>query len=223
MRTLVISPHPDDETLGVGGTILSRIKKKKKVAWLIVTSLEKNNKNINLIKKKKKKKEKVKKSYKFYKTFQLNFHAAKLEQVPLDHLIHSISKVIKSFKPNEVFLPHISDAHTDHQKIFLAISACTKTFRYPYINKLLCYETISETGYGIISKKKKINFNPNYYVNIENFIKKKIQIARLYKTEIKKHPFPRSIENIRSLAILRGAESNKNFAEAFELLKFIEN
>ncbi len=61
MRTLVISPHPDDETLGVGGTILSRIKKKKKVAWLIVTSLEKNNKNINLIKKKKTRNRKRKK------------------------------------------------------------------------------------------------------------------------------------------------------------------
>tara|TARA_B100001057_G_scaffold463785_1_gene518332 strand:- start:9326 stop:9997 length:672 start_codon:yes stop_codon:yes gene_type:complete len=223
MRTLVISPHPDDETLGVGGTILSRIKKKKKVAWLIVTSLEKNDQNENLIKKKKQEIEKVRKNYKFYKTFQLNFHATKLDQIPLNKIIDSISKVIKSFKPNEVFLPHISDAHTDHQKIFLAVSACTKTFRYPYINKLLCYETISETGYGINSKKKNNNFNPNYYVNIENFIKKKIQIAKFYKTEIKKHPFPRSIKNMKSLAILRGAESNNKYAEAFELLKFIEN
>jgi LmbE family N-acetylglucosaminyl deacetylase len=223
MKTLVISPHPDDETLGVGGTILSRIKKKQKVAWLIVTKLENKNTNINLIKKKKQEIEKVKKAYKFYETFQLDFHAAKLDQIPLGQLIDTISKVITKFKPNEVFLPHISDAHTDHQKIFSAISACTKTFRYPYINKLLCYETISETGYGIVSKKKRTSFNPNYYVNIDNFIKKKIKIAKYYKTEIKKHPFPRSIKNLRSLAILRGAESNNKFAEAFELLKFIEN
>ena len=163
------------------------------------------------------------KAYKFSKFYRLNIEATKVDEVPLAKLIKYISDIIQKFKPNEVFIPHCSDSHSDHQKVYQAVSSSVKIFRSPFVKKVLSYETISETGYGIISKKKKINFNPNYYVNIENFIKKKIQIARLYKTEIKKHPFPRSIENIRSLAILRGAESNKNFAEAFELLKFIEN
>ena len=52
MKTLVIAPHPDDETLGVGGTIIKRIKKGHKVALLLITSL----KNDKYSKKKKNKK-----------------------------------------------------------------------------------------------------------------------------------------------------------------------
>ena len=222
MRSIIISPHPDDETLGVGGTILKRNFSKHKTAWLIVTNLELNNKNKLLLDKKKKEIEIVKRKYKFFKTYNLNLTASRVHEVPLTTLINRFSSIFNDFKPNEVFIPHYSDAHTDHQKIYSAISATTKTFRYPFIRKILCYETISETGYGLKINRKKNEFSPNYYVRIDKFLKKKIEIAKIYKTEIKKHPFPRSLKSIRSLATIRGAESNNKFAEAFELLKFIE-
>ena len=44
----------------------------------------------------------------------------------------------------------------------------------------------------------------------------------VFYDEIKKHPFPRSIESVKSLAILRGAQINVKYAEAFKLLKKIE-
>ena len=39
MKTIVIAPHPDDEVLGVGGTLLRRKAEGVAVAWLIVTSI----------------------------------------------------------------------------------------------------------------------------------------------------------------------------------------
>ena len=216
-KILVIAPHPDDETLGVGGTILKRINHGHKVAWLIVTcstnakEIKKRNKQVSLVKKK----------YKFSKVFELNFSSSELDKVLLKVLIEMFSKIFNEFRPNEVFVPHINDAHTDHQKIFKAVSATTKSFRYPFINKILSYETVSETGYGLKKITKK-GFDPNYYINIDNYIKRKLQIAKIYKTEIKKHPFPRSLKNIKALAIVRGAESNNRHAEAFELLRYIE-
>ena len=45
----------------------------------------------------------------------------------------------------------------------------------------------------------------------------------LYKTEIQLFPMPRSIENIRALAIFRGAMINKTYAESFEAIKIINN
>ena len=38
-KILIISPHPDDEVLGPGGTLLKRKKKGHKIAWLIVTNI----------------------------------------------------------------------------------------------------------------------------------------------------------------------------------------
>ena len=67
MRTIVISPHPDDETLGVGGTILKRKNEKCKVAWLIVTTSEIKNENRLIIESKKKEESKFKKNINFLK------------------------------------------------------------------------------------------------------------------------------------------------------------
>ena len=72
MRTLIIAPHPDDETLGVGGTILKRIGKKNKVAWLIVTNIPLNKKNSKIVNERNKLIDKVCKAYKFDKVYKLN-------------------------------------------------------------------------------------------------------------------------------------------------------
>lgn len=44
----------------------------------------------------------------------------------------------------------------------------------------------------------------------------------VYKSELGKHPFPRSERNIEALATLRGAQAGVNYAEAFQLIKFID-
>jgi len=223
MKTLIIAPHPDDETLGVGGTILKRLNNKNKVAWLIVTNIPPKTKNKKIVYEHNQIIDKVNKAYKFDKIFRLNLSNSEIDTLALKILIDKISVIFKSYKPNEIFIPHPSDAHTDHKKIFQAVSATTKVFRYPYIKKILSYETLSETGYGLSTQNNKKNFFPNYYINIEKFFDKKIKIANIYKKEFKKHPFPRSIVGIKALARIRGAESNNKFAEAFELLRNIED
>ena len=78
-------------------------------------------------------------------------------------------------------------------------------------------ETLSETDFAPSTKEDM--FCPNVFVDISNFIEKKIQIMSLYKGELSKPPFPRSKENIRALAINRGATSGYKYAESFMLLK----
>ena len=217
MKTLVIAPHPDDETLGVGGTLLKRLKQGHKIALLIITELKTNDH-------KKKEKEdqinKIIKLYKFSKTYRLNIESTKVDEVPMKKLTELIFNIVHKFKPQEIFIPHNTDAHSEHQKIYDAVSSSVKIFRSPFVLRVLSYETISETGYGLNFKKK--FFYPNVYINISNEIKKKLEILKIYKSELSKHPFPRNLDQVKSLAKIRGAESNNNYAEAFELLRFIE-
>ena len=62
-------------------------------------------------------------------------------------------------------------------------------------------------------------FAPNIFSDISYYLDRKIEIMRTYKNEIREHPFPRSERNIRSLATVRGATANVEYAEAFMLLK----
>ena len=214
MRTLVIAPHPDDETLGVGGTLLRRKSEGAKTAWLIMTQMD----QIEDTKSQKRKNEvlKVSEIFGFDKIYQLGFPTTKLDQIPMFELVNGISKVVNEFQPTEIFLPHPSDIHSDHKITFQAASSCTKWFRFPSIKRILAYETLSETDFGL---SRENNFHPNYYVDIEKYLDQKIIAMRTYQSEISSFPFPRSVESIRSLSSLRGSSSGFKAAEAFELLK----
>ena len=212
---VVIAPHPDDETLGCGGTLLREKKSGSKIHWINITCISeiygwKKDKIIT----RKKEIEVVSKKYKFNSNYNLDFPTTKLDTIPLIEIIKKISNLFNKIKPNIVFIPHHFDIHTDHQITAKASIACTKWFRFPFIKKCLAYETLSETHWS----QSQNFFKPNVYVDISKFLEKKIEIMSIYKSEIEKYPFPRSEKTIRSLAIFRGSMSGFKAAESFELI-----
>lgn len=216
MKVVILTPHPDDETLGCGGTLLKHIEQGDKVYWFIITHM---GKSFDKDKKEKRFEEirKVAEKYEFEKVFELEFEASMLDQVPSSELISKISEVFKEIQPNFVYVPYPSDIHSDHKAVFDATMACTKWFRYPSVEKVLAYETLSETDFTINPDAN--GFRPNVFVNIESFLDKKIEIMKVYESEISEFPFPRSVKAIQSLAYIRGAASGFEAAEAFMILK----
>ncbi|GAH39945.1 unnamed protein product, partial [marine sediment metagenome] len=149
MKILVISPHPDDETLGCGGTILKHKDIGDKIYWLIITNISvKNEWDRDIVEKRQKEIETTAEMYGFEKTFKLDYPTEKLDTIPIQEIIKSISKVILEVKPEIIYLPNRSDVHTDHHITFKAVYSCTKNFRYPFIKKILMYETLSETEFS---------------------------------------------------------------------------
>ena len=80
-------------------------------------------------------------------------------------------------------------------------------------------ETLSETEFAPSTKED--SFVPNMFVDITDFIDRKIEIMKIYKGEFDDHPFPRSERNIRALATFRGATAGCEYAESFMMLKEI--
>jgi len=219
MRTIVIAPHPDDEVLGVGGTLMRRKAEGEKMAWLIVSGITSEaGWSDDQIKQRADEIKRVSVLFGFDSVFELNFPTTQLDQVSMSDLVAAILNVFKTFEPEEVFVPHPSDVHTDHRIVFNAVVSCTKWFRYPSIKRVLAYETLSETDFGLGTNQA---FRPNVFVNIEPYLAKKLQAMDIYVSELGVFPFPRSHEAIRALAILRGAASGFRAAEAFELLREI--
>ena len=214
---IVVAPHPDDEVLGVGGTLLRRKKEGAKVAWLIVTgiSIEAGWEEKN-VRQRRNEINKITTLFGFDSVFELNYPTTQLDHIPMSNLVAAISNVFKTFQPEEVFVPHPSDVHTDHRMVFDAVASCAKWFRYPSIKRVLAYETLSETDFGLgISQA----FRPNVFVDIERYLSDKLCAMDIYASEVGEHPFPRSYDAIRALATLRGAASGFKAAEAFELLR----
>ena len=123
-------------------------------------------------------------------------------------------------KPEVIYSLNRSDAHSDHRYLSDAVMSCTKSFRYPFIKKVLMYECISETEFAPAFFEKV--FIPNYFVDITKYIDKKLEIMRIFESELGEPPFPRSLENIKALARFRGSSIGFHFAEAFQVVKIIE-
>lgn len=218
MRVLVISVHPDDETLGCGGTILKHNKLGDEVYWLVLTDVyEELGYDKEFILERKKQIKKVSELYNFKMVYNLRFPTTKLHLIDFNKLIYKISIVIKDVRPDIVYTVNRSDIHTDHQIAFKAVMSCTKSFRYPFIKKILMYECISETE--IAPQLPENIFIPNVYSDISDFIDEKVEIMKIYESELQNSPMPRSIDNIKALARFRGATVGVNYAEAFMLVR----
>lgn len=219
-RTLFVAPHPDDETLGCGGTIMKNKAAGNEIYWLIITSMEKEQGfGEERIKEREAEIEEVAKEYGFDGVFRLNLPTTRLDIIAKEKVINAIGDVINKVKPDTVFLPNRNDAHSDHKIVFDSALSSLKTFRSPFVKKVLVYETISETEFAPAICGNA--FVPNSFSDISDFLDRKISIMRIYKGELGQHPFPRSPENIKALAVFRGAAAGVMYGEAFMLLKEI--
>ena len=219
-NVLVIAVHPDDETVGCGGTLLKHKASGDAVDWLIVTSIQETQGFDNsLVKTRLKEIESVSSMYDFDGVYSLDFPTMQLDDVGFSSLIGRISDVFRQVEPNIVYLPYKNDIHTDHQIVFRLAYSCTKSFRCPSIKKIVMMETLSETEFAPATKEG--SFVPNMFVDITEFIDHKIEIMKTYNSEIGPYPFPRSERNIRALATLRGATAGCEYAESFMILKEI--
>ncbi|ASM35749.1 LmbE-like protein [Campylobacter sputorum subsp. bubulus] len=215
-KILVISVHPDDETLGCGGTLLKHKKNGDEIYWLICTRMNQNN---IYYKTRQQEIKAVENAYKFDGVYNLCLETARVDEYPMTQLIEKISAIICEIKPNIVYLPFLGDVHSDHRKIFEASFSCLKTFRYSFVKKIYMMEIVSETEFAPALTHS--SFIPNVFSNIDQFFEKKCEILRIYSSEIKDFPFPRSIENVEALAKFRGSMCSAKFAESFMLLKEI--
>tara|TARA_B100000686_G_C16734747_1_gene942927 strand:- start:393 stop:1055 length:663 start_codon:yes stop_codon:yes gene_type:complete len=214
---MVIAPHPDDETLGCGGTLLKHKTNGDEIHWLILTQIsEDEGWSKKRVKSRPKEIEMVTEAYGFNSVHELDFKAKKLDTVPTSDLVERIGAVINKIQPNTLYINNRCDIHTDHQIAFKAVISCTKNFRYPFINRVYMYETLSETEFS--PPLPGYAFQPNMFVDISEKFEQKLKIMQFYDGEILEDPYPRSLKSLEFLARYRGSRIGVKYAEAFMLI-----
>jgi len=217
LKVLIVGPHPDDELLGCGGTLLRYKAEGAELGWLIVTGIsEETGWTATQVKLRETEIEQVQIGLGVDQLYNLRLPSTRLDTLPIADLIGQFSEVFREFQPEEIFVPHPADVHTDHRITFDAVAACSKWFRYPSIRRVLAYETLSETEFGLDQQNP---FQPNVFVNISEYLERKVKLLKIYQSELEKFPFPRSEEAIRALAHLRGSQSGFKAAESFVMLR----
>lgn len=218
MKTIVvIAPHPDDETIGCGGTIMKQKAEGCQIHWLLVTNVsQEDGWPADVVSRRQQEIETVCRRYQFDGLYKLDFPTARLDSVHFVDLIHSMSEVIQEVHPDTVYVPNRSDVHSDHRIVFQAALSCTKSFRLPFIRRVLMYETLSETEFS--PALPEAAFTPNVFVDISQTFENKVEAMRLYASELMEDVYPRSMNIIEKHNAVRGSRIGVRYAEAFMLL-----
>lgn len=218
-KVLVVAVHADDETLGCGGTLLKHKAQGDEIYWLLLTGPTLNHPSHfteERIQARKEIVDRINNAYNFNGLEYLELPTQLLHTLDLRDIIKKISEVFKRIQPNIIYTMFANDVHSDHRVAFDAVYSCTKSFRYPFIEKIYMLETLSETEFALSVPAK--TFIPNVYVDISDYLDRKLEIMQLYPKEVMREPYPRSLSSIKSLARVRGSRAGVMYAEAFMLL-----
>ena len=218
-KVLVVAVHADDETLGCGGTLLKHKAQGDEIYWLLLTGPTQNHPSHfaeEHIQARKEIVNSINDAYGFDGLEYLELPTQLLHTLDLRDIIKRISEVFKRIQPNIIYTMFANDVHSDHRVAFDAVYSCTKSFRYPFIEKIYMMEALSETEFALSVPAK--TFIPNVYVDITDFIDRKLEIMQMYPKEVMAEPYPRSLSSIKALARVRGSRAGVMYAEAFQLL-----
>ena len=219
-KVLICVAHPDDETIGCGGTMAKHLNNGDKVFCISMTDgvSSRNTYKKNDLKKRhlsKKKAEKIL-GFKWVKTHKI-FPDNQLDTVKFLDIVKTIENIKRKINPSIIYTHYPEDLNIDHR---IVAEATLTAFRPTKNNfhKILAFEIPSSTDYRYY---KKNTFNPNYFNDITKFWKVKKNALLAYKQELKKSPNSRSLKGIEALAKYRGMQNGLKCAEAFMILKQI--
>ena len=224
-KVLVVAAHPDDEILGVAGTIKNHVNNGDEVRVIILGEGQTSRydcvddipQNILL--------DLHNDSYRagqkigYSDIYFANFPDNRFDSVSMLDIVKYIEKIITEYEPDIIYTHHGGDLNIDHQYTFNAVITATRPIKGKHIVKnIYAFETLSATEWNF----SYINsFNPNYIVTINDTIEDKLEAMKCYRSELCKEPHPRSLEIIKTTAKKWGSVIGTDYAEAFQVIRII--
>ena len=218
-KILVIAPHPDDEILGCGGTMIKNIKEGNEVYVCIVTKGYPPLFNERRVEQNRQDTITCHKVIGVKETYYLDFPSTRLESIERSEFNGKILEVVRKLVPDEVYIPHWGDMQKDHQLVAEACMVAVRPKYAPQVKRVYGYETMSETAWNAPNVQN--DFIPNVFVDITETIEEKKRALSYFKLQVSEFPDARSLEAIEALAMYRGAIANVRAAEAFMLIREI--
>lgn len=220
MKVLVIAPHPDDEIIGVGGTIAKRAKAGDEVYVCVVTKGQEPMFKKDFIEQGRRECRVADAKLGVKETIFLDFPAVMLETVTRYEFNGKIAEVVQKIKPDEVYIPHRGDMQIDHQMVVDAAMVAVRPRGKEYPKRVYAYETLSETGWNIPNTVNE--FIPTVYEDISDYFDTKLEAMTVFESQLAPFPAARSIGAIEALARFRGATVSVEAAEAFSLIREVK-
>lgn len=219
MRVLVVAAHPDDETLGVGGTMARHAGRGDEVFVLIATDGVTARHE-----QKEPQRAAARRACKVLGVRNVEFldlPDQRLDKGPLVDVIDPLTEAIKKVRPRVVYTHHWGDVNQDHRTLFEASLVAVRPKPRALVRRVLCYEVPSSTEWS--PSASLWSFEPDTFVDVGDTLDRKLEALEVYRdtheAEIEPFPHPRSPDAVRAIARRHGSRVGLAAAEAFSLVR----
>ena len=225
-RILVVVAHPDDELLGLGGTLNKIVKDYNSFVRVVILGegltsrsderdKDKWNKDLEIHR------GNIKAAQQNIGYQELSVHQIadnRFDSVDLLDIIKLVEKEKTDFIPDYIFTHHGGDVNIDHQRTFEAVITATRPMEHETTKGIFSFETPSGTEWRASTDPH--HFIPNIFVELsEENVQAKIKGMECYEFEKRAYPHPRSPEALHIVSQKNGIQVGFHLAEAFMLVR----
>ncbi|MEW5820535.1 MAG: PIG-L family deacetylase [Cyanobacteriota bacterium] len=206
-KALIIAPHTDDGELGCGATIAKLIESNVDVYYLAFSAAEESVPQglpKDTLRKEVKKATEIL-GIKDENVLIYHYQVRKLSYYRQD-ILEDLIRVRNTINPDVVFIPTLDDLHQDHSTVAQ--------------EGLRAFKKVTLLGYEL--PWNNISFETNLFIKLEErHLNKKIKALKCYESQ--KHRDYLNEDYLRSLAKVRGVQIGVDFAETFEVIRWVIN
>jgi N-acetylglucosaminylphosphatidylinositol deacetylase family protein len=225
-KVLVVAAHPDDEVLGVGGTIIRHAEQGDCIKILLMAeglTSRKDKRDTEGFQKEldalHRQAQSVARILGADEIRLCNFPDNRMDGIERLDIIKPIEHLIDEFHPNIVYTHHAGDVNVDHFVTHEAVVTATRSVPGQFVKEIYFFETLSSTEWQMQTADRA--FLPTLFVDIESVFERKMEALNLYDSEMREYPHPRSYRAVKSLAEYRGCTSGVHMSEAFSIGRII--
>ena len=225
-KVLVVAAHPDDEILGVGGTVVRHINNGDEVYALVLGEGQTSRWQKREMADTDVLKSLHEDSYRSAKVIgfkEIYFEALpdnRFDSVTLLDVVKIVEKYISDIKPEIVYTHHSGDLNVDHRVTHNAVLTATRPIGDYCVKEIYGFQTVSSTEWNFGNKES--GFYPQKFVDVTDTFEVKCNAMKEYRSELCEFPHPRSLKMLCSVAEVWGATVGVPLAEAFEVIRIVE-
>ncbi len=221
MRVLVFAAHPDDEVLGMGGTIAVHASVLDDAVRIVCVTDGSSTQYPGDAEKRAQKEDEARRAASVLGVTEyvhLDLPDMRLDTIPHVEINRVVEEQIRDLEPHVVYATH-PDVNHDHRALFDSVAVATRPFPGQPVRRLLTYAPTSSTEWTPAPLN---SFVPNWFVDVTETFDRKLAAFAHYETEQRSYPHPRSERAIRAAAELHGASCGCEYAEPFVLVRGLE-
>lgn len=227
MTVLCVVAHPDDEVLGVGGTLAAHAAGGTDVHVCVLSNgVTSRHDEIteSVVSEIERRTARARRACDRLGVETVTLHEYpdnQFDTVPLLDLVQTIEGAIERHDPSVVYTHHYGDLNVDHELACRATLTATRPLAESSVSRVLGFETLSSTEWS--TPEPSTAFQPTTFVDVSETLETKTDALAVYEDELRDHPHPRTVENVRKNAQLWGAKSGLDAAEPFVLLREVRS